>query len=619
MSLTTQQYKIWQRLRKRLIGFIVVIALSFFILSFRTFQIQVLQGEKYYEQSQRVIRKVVALPSPRGEMFDRNHESIENRIPIVTNIINRNLVAIPSHFTSEELMTRVTQLESLLNKEPGELKKKVTAQKLRMNEEIVLIENLDHNSHTLLADYYITFSKFIIRQSSQRYYNLEENASHITGYIGPPSERDLEEGIKSYQLVGKNGLELQYDSILRGEDGEIIQIKTARGDIEEQKVFKEAIAGNNLILTIDAEIQKIASKSLEGKSGAVIVLKPDSGEILALASMPNYNPNILVSSDQNERKNHIKIMQKERSELNRAIATKYPPASTFKPLVAFAALEEHRLSSAKPYFCTGKFILKSTYEGLPDTTFHCWGVHGSVNLISALAQSCSTYFYQLGYDIGAEPIIKYSRYFKLHELTGVDIPGEIEGFIPSPLWKEKTFNQRWFDGDTVNLTIGQGFIETTLIGMMNFFSALITNGIVYKPHFIKEIRFAENNKLKKQIDKEIMFELPFSKASFNYIHKGLREAVISGTASKVLNAKGLMPIAGKTGTVQTRTGERFAHKSQHAWFIGYGPYMQDINKVILVGVFIEKGIGGAVGAAPIARDIFYEWSRRYHITKKESL
>ncbi|MDH5719479.1 MAG: penicillin-binding protein 2 [Spirochaetia bacterium] len=619
MALTAQQYKLWQRLRKRLIAFIVFIIVAFFTLAFRTFQLQVVSGEKYYEQSQRVIRKVVALTAPRGEIYDRNYKGIENRIPIVSNNIKRSLVAIPSHFNSGELITRVGQLERLLKKNEGDLKNKITAQKIRLNEEIILIDDLDETSHTLIADYYITFSKFIIKQSSSRFYNLDQYASHITGYIGPPSRKDMDSGIKSYQLVGKNGIEAQYDAVLRGEDGEIIQIKTARGEIEEQKVFQEAVAGNNLVLTIDAELQKLASESLEGKSGAVIALLPASGEILAMASMPTYNPNIMISADSEERNLHLQEMKKERAEINRAISTKYPPASTFKPLVAFAALEENRLNENRGYFCKGKFTLKSSYEGLPDSTFHCWGYHSHVNLIGALAQSCSTYFYQLGYDIGAEPIIKYSRYFRLNEMTGIDIPGEITGFIPSPLWKEKTFNQRWFDGDTVNLSIGQGFIETTLLGMMNFYSALVTKGVVYKPRLVKEIRFAENDELKQSIDKEILFELPFSNKSLSSIQKGLREAVASGTASRVLNSRGLMPIAGKTGTVQTRSKERFANESQHAWFVGYGPYMGDLQNILLVGVFVERGVAGAVGAAPIAKEIFYEWSRRVYSQEKKAL
>lgn len=616
-KLSHQQFQFWKRLRARLIVTIVFVLLILSVFIVRLFYLQLQNGDVFYEKSQRVIRKVTPLVAPRGEIFDRYYRGFDQSTPIVTNATRLDLIAIPSHFSRKELFDTVRQLERALGKTSDSLVEKITDQKLQKNDEILLIEGLTQRDHTILADYYISFSKLIIRQNTNRIYHLGESGAHITGYTGPPTRKDLEKGVKPYQQVGKNGLEAEYEPILRGEDGEVIQIQTARGSIEEQKVFREFSPGNNLILTIDSEMQKIAYRSLGEKKGAIVVLKPATGEVLTMVSTPSFDPNVMISGDSGQRKTMLKFMSSERAELNRAISAKFPPASTFKPLVALAALEENRVKPSQTYHCPGKFVLKSSYKGLPDATYYDWGVHGTDNMVEAITESCSVYFYQLGYHIGPSPIIKYSRYFQLDKKTGIDLPAEIEGFVPSPLWKEKQFNQRWFDGDTINLSIGQGFIETTLIGMTNFFAAIANNGIVYRPHLVKEVRFAENDELKEKVEPKVLYELPIARSSLEVIRAGLRGVTTTGTASWVFKNPAIMPVAGKTGTVQTRSAERFASSTQHAWFIGYGPFEGNPEDLIVVGVFVEHGIGGSVGAAPVARDVFLYWSNHLREQKRE--
>lgn len=602
------QYQLYIRLQRRMIAFIVFIILTLFILVFRVFYLQAFQGDNYYEKSQRVIRKVIPLPAPRGEMFDRHYKSRNFSHPLVSNITTINLIVVPSSFKENELLTKIGKLEILLGRLKNSLRETITSAKLRSKEEVVLIEDISAKEMTLLSDYYLEFPKFILRESSQRYYNMGEKLAHVTGYIGPPSATDLSEGIRSYQNVGKNGLETYYDSLLRGEDGEIIQLRTSKGS-EDQEILKRQIPGNTLVLTIDSELQEIAWQSLRDKNGAVVVVKPVSGEVLALVSKPDYNPNILVSSDKGIRNKHLLEIQKTHGEINRAISTKYPPASAFKTLVALAALEENRITPDQTFNCNGRFVLKASYAGLPDSYFHCYARHGRLNLTQAIAESCSYYFYELGYKIGAEPIIKYARYFRLDDKTELDLPAEINGFVPSPLWKERNIRLPWFDGDTVNMTIGQGYLETTLMGMVNFYSAIVNDGVIYKPHLIKEIRSTENDSIEERIRPQVLHELPISASTLKTLRRALREVTTNGTTKHVFNIPGLMPVAGKTGTAQT-LNFRFAHESQHAWYIGYGPYNGDLNNTILVGIIIERGVGGSVGAAPIARDLFNNWSQR---------
>jgi penicillin-binding protein 2 len=593
----------------RLFFIIVLIVVCFAVLLIRLFVLQVESGDKYLEKSQRVIRKVVTFSAPRGEMFERYFKDREHAKNIVSNSTNLVLVAIPTDFLKDELIEKTILLEKALSRSTGSLTGKIPLDKLRSNEEIILIDKLTPQEMTILADYHFIFMNFIIKQNTSRWYNFANSASHVTGYIGLPSPEDIKAGFKSNQWTGKNGLEKQYDNILKGEDGEIVQIKTATGDMEEQKVFKNFIPGNNLVLTLDMELQNLAWASLGDRQGAIVVIKPATGEILAMVSKPDYDPNILISNNNELRNQHLEYIKNQFAEINRSISTKYSPASTFKPLVAVAAMEEKQVTMSETYFCPGYYTIKSSYKNLPDSTFHDWAAHGENNIVGALAHSCSVYFYKLGQKIGAQPIIRYSKYFMLDQITGIDLPGEIAGFIPTPEWKEKQFRQRWFDGDTVNLSIGQGFIETTLMEMINFFSAIATGGVVYKPHLVKQVLYAENDEVKENIKRSVLYELPISATTLNTVQAGLRQVVISGTASGLFNRSDLMPIAGKTGTVQTRS-ERFQNRTQHAWFIGYGPFQGDIDKSIVVGVFVEHGITGSAGAAPVAYDIFNAWTKR---------
>ncbi len=602
---TFQSFKLKQRLRKRLFVFLLLITAIFSFLLVRLIKIQIFEGAAFYEQSQRVIRRVSPIIAVRGEVYDRYYKSRLRSNPIISNQTSLNLVVIPSNFKQGELIIKFNQLEKVFKLPKNYFKKKYILGNIK-KEKIILIENLTQEQHTLFADYYIEFTGFVVEQSVQRKYNLGSIASHITGYIGAPSHTDIKQGIKRYQEVGKNGIEKYYDQILRGEDGEMVQIKNAHGKVKEQKVLKNFKPGYNLILTIDNAMQSIASKVMKNKTGAVIALRPSTGEVLTLVSTPDYDPNILISSKKKERSAHLEYMTVNKSELNRAISGKYPPASTFKPLVALAGLEENRISTSQQFYCPGKFVLTSSYKGLSDTTFFCWGVHGINQLLSAIAHSCSAYFYQLGYRIGSEPILKYARYFKLHELSGIDLPYEIKGFVPSPLWKEKQYNQRWFDGDTVNLSIGQGFIETTLISLSLVYSGLIMNGVIYRPHLLKEVRYADNDIVKEVIAPKIINELPLNRKNLNLIKEGLKGVTKYGTSKGLFNQ---MYVAGKTGTVQIRSNQRI-DPDQHAWFIGYGPYNQDPDKMIVVGVFVEKGGSGTSGAAPIAQELFKYWLGR---------
>ena len=606
---TALQQRGWSVEKKRLVVFIVLLVLTFLVLISRLFYIQVRKGELNAEKVQKVIRREVPYLAPRGEIFDRNFRPLQPSEKIVKNSVTQDLVALVDNFASEkDLIARVILMEKVLGYPEGEILALVEKGLKEKKNRIVVIKNLQEEQKTLLADMSFLFGNFIEEDNVRRIYTNGPITAHITGYVGPPTRADLESNMSSHKFVGKNGIEKIYDELLRGTDGSRFHLVNPESEGEYNLEQRNFIPGDNLTLTIDMGMQKVAWKSMGDKQGAVVVLNPHTGEILALVSKPDFDPNLLIPGTEG-RMEHLEFIQETRAEINRAISTRNPPASTFKPLVALTAMIDRRISSGQTHYCPGKFIMKSSYAHLPDTTFHCWDTHGRRNMITALADSCSVYFYKLSQQIGAGPIINNSIQLHLDQITGIDLPGEIAGFVPDPDWKYKTFNQRWYDGDTVNLSIGQGFIETTLIGMMNFYSAVVTGGEVYRPHLLKEVRYPGSDLLREEIKPVRAFDFTSSSEGWRVIREGLRQVVLNGTARNILNRPYLFAIAGKTGTVQTRSQDRFAHSTQHAWFIGYGPYNGDPEDQIVVGVFIERGIGGAIGAAPIAHDIFHYWTK----------
>lgn len=595
-------------LKKRIYVFLFIILAVFFVLLTRISYLQLVLGKSFYEDSQLVIHQTVNIPASRGEVYDRNY-IMARKYPLISNKIRKTLIAIPAHFEVGELFICVEQLELLFELEYGTLLRKIEKSSTHSYKKIELILNMTNGQVERFADYYLLFSKFILHKEIWRFYNEQSNVAHVTGYIGLPSAKDIQQGAQGDVLVGKNGLELIYNETLSGEDGEILQLKI-QNDSSGQVQLKSVKSGKSLILTIDILLQRAVVKAMQNYQGAVVVLRPKTGEILSLVSTPSYNPNLLLTRNKKKRGEHLRYMNKVEAELNRAIATKFPPASSFKTLVALAALEEGLIDFNKKSVCKGKFILKSQYSGFDDAVFYDWDVHGAMTLKNAIAYSCSSYFYNLGYQIGSEVIIKYARYFHLDQKMGIDLPGEITGVIPSNLWKEKVIGQRWYDGDTINLSIGQGFLETTLLSMTNFYSAIINNGVAYKPHLVKEIyRMGTSDIFLDTIKKEVLYAIPLEKKNLNFIKEALMKTVTDGTAKWPFRRYALKNIAGKTGTVQTKSNNRLDNESQHAWFIGFGPTDKEKFYNIVVGIFIEWGRAGSVPAS-IAAQIFQHWDIR---------
>ncbi|WCL50162.1 penicillin-binding protein 2 [Leptospira sp. GIMC2001] len=613
-SRSSSEHKLEASFRNRLYFFSGLVVITLFIFILQLVNLQLIQGSENAIKAERFVRKSESILAARGQIYDRNFLTPETSNPLVSNsaaldlILNTNLLKNdPKRVRAfiEEFCKYLSIPKSYYEKE---LQQDRLVRKIRSREPFILLEGISKAQQERIS-VFDNINKYVqMVPSPTRIYNMGPALAHVTGYLGKPNREDiLDKDIKSYQYVGKGGLESVYDTILRGTDGYRIQKRSTEGNIEEERIIEHAQSGNNLILTIDQEMQIAAYRALKGTRGTVIAIKPTTGEVLALASNPSFDPNILSGKNRQERINHYKQVIDNKGLLNLAIQSKFPPASTYKTLVALAALEsEHKIQydPSTEFHCDGKFTLKSTFAGVPDQVFRCWENrgHGTNDLAHAIEKSCSVYFYNLGYKLGSESILSYSRLFGLDKKSEIDLPGETVGFIPSSEWKKRTYGTKWFDGDTINLSIGQGFISTTPISITLFYSAIVNGGKVYQPFIVSEVRNPIDNSIIQRTEPKVIRDIPLKKSTVEAIKYGLELVGISGTASYVMNQPNMPEVAGKTGTAQTR--RRGASRTNHAWFMGYAPANAPPDKQVLVGVFVEFGVGGSAGAAPVAREVF---------------
>ncbi len=440
------------------------------------------------------------------------------------------------------------------------------------------------------------YNNIEVKYESRRNYFSSFGTSHIMGYLGEIDREDLRRGYNYYDRIGKTGLEYIYEDDLRGKDG-FRQIEIDALFREKNIIsYKEANDGSDLILTIDSKAQAKLFNIMEDNAYkhnkpkmAGLVLDRDGG-ILAMVSLPSYDNNIFTTSLDKDK--YSKVLNDSRLPLlNRVIGGIYPLGSVFKAIVGVAALEEELIDDSFKVNSTGGVEVGGYF--FPD-----WrpSGHGLTNIYWALADSVNTFFYSIGggnntflvQGLGVDKIIEYAKKFKLCKILGIDIPGEVKGFIPSKSWKKDTFDEKWYLGDTYNLSIGQGYLTATPLQAGVLMSYFANEGIVYKPHLVKSV----NN---KEIEKEILLTNLVSSDNLSIIRGGLRKTVTDGTAKSMQSVS--VDVAGKTGTAQFNN-----NKVPHSWFAGFAPYE---NSKISIAIIVEEG-GDKGLAVTVARE-FLEW------------
>jgi penicillin-binding protein 2 len=586
-------------IKKRLNDLFIFIIIFFVILLVNLWYLQVIKGQDYEQRAiNNCIRSLVE-EAPRGEIYDRNGKLLITNRPAV------NFSVIPAeiedyHSLSYELSSIIPLEESYIIEKFEQLKERpFQAQTIKRDiekEQIVAIEEQKYK-----------FKGTLLTVQPERKYLYQELAAHVLGYVNEISEEELKTSGYSHMLggdiVGKSGIEKYYDNYLRGEKGN----KEVEVDALGREVLtlnsREPVAGNDIHLTIDSDLQQYIQNIMLEKKGAVIASDPNTGEILAMVSQPSFDPNLFTKQITTEQWELI-VQSKENILCNRSIQGIYPPGSVFKIITAIAALEEGIVDLNDRVYCPG-------YYKLGDLTFKCWKEtgHGNQTFLEAISNSCNVFFYTMGQKLGIDKLNHYAMMFGLGEKTGIDLPGELKGLVPSQEWKRNTFNQVWYPGDTVNLSIGQGYLLTTPFQIHNMLCIIANEGVVYRPFNVEKI-VSQSGELLRKYESEIIREVNVSPETFRVVKEGMKKVIEEGTGRNARIEE--VAVAGKTGTAQNPQGEN------HAWFVGFAPFQ---NPEICVTVFIEHGGDGSQSAAPIAGNIIQSYLRKQydHIVQSEKL
>jgi len=582
---------IYQRfVRIKFIAWVVSIAVI--VITIRLFYIQIVKGDYYRKLAESNCVNLIKIRAPRGYIYDKNYK------PLVINKATYQLNIIPYYFKkNQDVSKALNDISKIINTPVEEIENKIKEYREYILEPIVIKRNLNEQELSRLEEKAIEINGISISQEPIRYYNYDSFASHIIGYIGEISQSQLQNNKDYYpgDIIGQTGVENFYDKEIRGKDGVMYILTDAFGRQKEIIKTLPPKQGNNLVLTIDYNLQKFAEKLMEEHNykGVIVASNPKTGEILCLVSKPDYNLNYFSGNiDIKEWKKLIR--DKDNPLNNRVVQGLYSPGSIFKIAVGTGGLNEKVIETSTSFLCEGIYWIKTW-------PYKCWrrSGHGLVDFYRAIAESCDIYFYKLGLKMKVELLYKYATMFGLGEKTGIDLPGEKSGLVPNREWKRRIDRTPWFPGNTVMMSIGQGYITATPLQIMNIMAVMANKGYAMKPFIVKAIT-TDNRRIIKLTEPKRLFEIKVSEDVINIMRNALRFVVQSnkGTGAKA-RIKGIIS-AGKTGTVENPHGET------HAMFAGFAPFD---NPQIVIFVLIEHGGGGGEVAAPVAGNVMEYYLR----------
>jgi len=575
-------------LKRRIMALFIIICAMLLVLFARIAYLQLIMTGEYEARSERNRMRFVPIPANRGEIFDRDYSK--------KLIANRKLLcitAVPAAMPrdAEKKTELLVRLGNVLGMATNEITRLLSRDNWDQYSPKLLKEDVDYQTITRIAENIDLYPGVYWENRPIRVYTLTNTLAHILGYTGYISLEELRaspgKGYRAGSLVGKTGIERIYDLDLRGEEGLLEREVDARNQVTRQKIKQQPQHGRPMILTIDSRMQQVAQEAMGKMRGAVIVTRPATGEVLAILSNPGYAANLFYKRLEVEEYRRIES-DPDKPLFNRVIQAQYPASSVFKLITTIAGLETGRLRQGTTYICDGGYLLGDRY-------FRCWfGSHGYQSLLDGIKNSCNVYFYQAGLEIGMDAIVHYAAMFGFGRKTGIDLMGEASGFIPTREWKKKAAGRPWLDGDTLNLSIGQGDILVTPVQINMLTSAIYNEGIAYQPYLKKEIRSLQNSHIiERNEGRRVLFTTDVSKETFSILKEAMRRVVHGGTGSAAWSPA--VMVAGKTGTAEN------SQDTDHAWFTGIAPLdAKNPLDVIAVTVMCENAGGGGAMAAPVA-------------------
>jgi penicillin-binding protein 2 len=563
------------------------ILIVFLVLAFRLWHLQVVGKEKYDVLAERNRVREVPILAPRGKIRDREGRIIVDNYPSFSAFLLRDQVkdiepdlpqiAVGLHMSVEEIRERMRRKLRKPSYEP-----------------IILKEDLTPDELAFIESHRNELPELETIMAHRRLYPKDGFMAHLIGYVGEVSEADLNTEHYQYydqgDIVGKSGVEQQYNAILTGKDGSRRTVVNSRGKELQQLSQITPVPGKELRLTVDLDVQIAAEEALEGKNGAIVAMDPRTGEILAMVSRPTFDPNDFAIRISRAEWKQL-LTDPAKPLLNKAIQAQLAPGSVFKILMAVAGLQEGIAQNMRVN-CPGG----ATFYG---RWFKCWvtaehRVHGVVEISKAIYQSCDVFFYTLAERLGIGRIAKYAAAFGLGQRTGIDLPQEVAGVMPSEEWKIKNFKQKWYIGETISVGIGQGAVATTPIQLARAIGAIAMGGVVKRPHVIFPDEVPENYRKTKLTDEQ---RIPIDPRNWEIITDAMVGVVSPGGTANSAHLEGI-DFAGKTGSAQvvSNEGRKKAIGAQYkdnGWFVGVSPRR---NPEIVVATLIEQGEHGWVAA-----------------------
>jgi len=574
------------------------------LLIFGFWKIQILDHKKYWTLSESNRSREVVLASARGLIRDRNEVILaNNRASFNASIIRENC---------QDFGQSCQKISDLLNIEKKVLLQRVNKyQTLPSFQPIMVKDDLSFEDVSRIEARKSELPELVLQSEPRRSYPFGPLTSHVLGYLQELSPQEMKSELYADKrlgdLIGKTGIEKQYNAFLEGTDGQIVEIVDSEGRKKGEMTRKEPFPGNIVNLTIDYDLQKKAEELLEGREGAAVVMDVKTGDILALASYPEYDPNRFINRF--TPKEWMDLIHSPEFPLeNRATRGLYAPGSVFKLTIALAALDSGLIHDRTSYFCSGMVRI----YGHP---FDCWFKpgHGAVNLYNGIRHSCNVYFYQLGKRLTIEEIYRYAQQLGFGRKTGVDLPGEKNGLVPNPEWKQKVKKAPWYPGETISVSIGQGPLLVTPLQIASHTALIANRGIMITPHFLKRKEFLSGTKGRKgKLTKKNGAKI--KPATFDKVIKGMWQAVNEGGTGRAAKIYGY-DVCGKTGSTQLVSSpieETMSNEDQkirpHSWFTGFAP--KDKPKIAVTMLIEYGGMGGAT-AAPLARKLIELYREKY--------
>lgn len=570
---------------------LVAMLAAFVLLAGWLWHIQVQRGHSYEkDQIKQSIRRV-RIPGVRGRMFDRQGACLADNRPSYGVALYLEELRKPGNWdkTIDHVQGLVSNLEMVLQR-PAQLTRDDIRSHIRKRLPLPLVvwRDLDDAALARFSEQAAQIEGVDIQTDSVRLYPGGALAAHVLGYVGRADiEQDEEEPYHYYlpEMAGRSGLEKSLDTLLRGEAGGRLMRVDVTGFRRYDFKQREAVAGQDVMLTIDAHVQQAAENALGTAPGAVVVMDPRNGDVLAMASTPAFDPNRFIPAIRTE---DWQILSNDpyKPLVNRAVAGGYAPGSTFKPITALAALESHRATADETHHCPGYFQLGRA-------TFRCWyhTGHNTLTMRQAVERSCNVYFFHAGLESGIGTLHEMATRMGLGRKTGIELDYEISGLVPDEAWKRRQYQDGWRDGDTCNVAIGQGALVVTPLQMAVVTSLLANGGRLYRPRLVRGVREAGSERFNLD-PPELVRDMGWDPANVAVVRNGMRDVVNSeqGTARRV--ALPGVTVAGKTGTAEFGRKE---DRQRHAWMIAFAPFEAPRYAVVML---VDEGISGGETAAP---------------------